>query len=183
LDGEDCTIVDTPGFGDTQPSLVKTLTRISEMQKATGIHPSTITGALYFHRITDGKLTGTLRATLEIFKRICGEKFYLRVAFVTTMWDIIKGGAFERYNRLHTDLDRRYLRLSEHGPEIFKCRNDEPSCKAVVRYFSELAKSSTGKGAQLLLFEEISLGFNVRRTAAGREIIKRTAGGGGCTIL
>ena len=153
------------------------------MQKATGINPSTITGAIYFHRITDGKLTGTLRATLEIFKQICGENFYLRVAFVTTMWDIIKGGAFERYDKLHTELDQRYLRLSEHGPEMFKCRNDEPSCKAVVRYFLELAKSPTGKRAQLLLFKEISLGLNVRRTAAGREIGKRQTGGGRCVIL
>jgi len=153
------------------------------MQKATGINPSTITGAIYFHRITDGKLSGTLRATLEIFKRICGENFYLRVAFVTTMWDIIKGGALERYNTMHTELDRRYLRLSEHGPEMFKCCNDEPSCEAVVKYFLELAKSRTGKGAQLLLFKEISLSSNVRRTAAGQEIMKKQTGGGRCVIL
>jgi len=109
---------------------------------------------------------------LEICKRIWGEDFYGRVAFITTMWDMVKETEFEIYNRLYMELDRRCLRLLEHGPELFRYFNDEQSCRAVVMYFSELAKSSR-KAAELLLFKEISSGFRVRKTTAGREIIQK----------
>ncbi|KAK1755527.1 nucleolar GTP-binding protein 1 [Echria macrotheca] len=184
VDGNDYILIDTPGFENHQPSHFKTLTRISELQKNTGVDPLTITGAIYFHRITDGKHSGPLRDDLRIFREMCGEDFFPCVAFVTTTWDILNKRAREsRYEKYNDDLDRRYLRFSEQGPEIFKCFNDRPTCSAVVRHFSKLATSSGGKRNELLLFKELSSGVKVRWTAAGKITQKPSRGNKGCIIL
>lgn len=177
-------MIDTPGFEAHQPSHIKTLTRISELQRNTGVNPLTITGAIYFHRITDGKLSGSLRDILEVCKQLCGDDFFPRVAFVTTMWAILNKPARVRYEKFNAELDRKYLRFCEQGPDIFKFYNDEPTCSAVVKHFSKLATSSDRKRDQLLLFKELSsAGSSVRRTAAGRTAQKPRREKGQCIIL
>ena len=62
-------LVDTPGFDDTLGNdavIVDSIVRwLGERKKLSGI--------LYFHRIIDPRLTGTARANLRIFKRLCGD--------------------------------------------------------------------------------------------------------------
>ncbi|KAK0653043.1 P-loop containing nucleoside triphosphate hydrolase protein [Cercophora newfieldiana] len=188
LKGEDFIIIDTPGFEDSPPGSIKPLVKIARTLQAIG--SSEITGAVYFHRITDGRLTGSLRSNLEIFRQICGEDFFPRVAFATTMWDIVGQKASTRYENINQELGRRYLRFGETGPEIFKCSNNEASCRRVLDHFSNFASTAEGKTpAQLLLLKELSsksvTESSVRKTSAGREAMRKTGGnrGGLCVIL
>ncbi|KAK0619488.1 P-loop containing nucleoside triphosphate hydrolase protein [Immersiella caudata] len=183
--GDKCTIIDTPGFGDSPPDNIRALTEIARTLQS--IRPHELTGAVYFHRITDGRLTGTLRMILEIFKKICGDGFFPRVAFVTTMWDIVGPVALSRYNNVNLELQERHFKLAEGVPNIFKCSNNEASCLAVLKYFTGPGRKPPLK--QLLLLQELRPGVvsggAVKKTSAGKEILRKAGGGGGggCVIL
>jgi len=142
-----------------------------------------ITGAIYFHRITDGRLTGSARFNLAIFKQICGEEFFPHVAFVTTMWDTVGGRGRERYDKLNRELEERHMRLVEEGPDIFKFYSDLESCKTVLHYFARLA--STSRPPPLLFRKQLGSNSSVRKTSAGKEAMRKSGRdrGGVCSFL
>jgi len=132
-------------------------------------------GAIYFHRITNGRFFGTDRAILSIFKLLCGEKFLDHAAVVTTRWDTITEEDFKRHQALNDALEADHLKLSDNSPGIFKrLRDDAGSSKGVLEYFVGLS-ASRPTPPQLQFIKEIGSRkqINVRSTSAGRFIIKR----------
>lgn len=53
------TLVDTPGFDDTNRSDTDVLTEIANWMGSTYRHGMLLSGILYLHRITDKKITGS----------------------------------------------------------------------------------------------------------------------------
>lgn len=49
-----------------------------------------LAGVIYFHRISDVRMTGTLRRNFNMFQELCGENAFKNVVIVTTMWDAVK---------------------------------------------------------------------------------------------
>ena len=48
-----------------------------------------VTGVIYFHRITDSRMTGTSRTNFRLMQALCGLQFYQHIVLSTTMWDTI----------------------------------------------------------------------------------------------
>lgn len=46
-----------------------------------------LAGILYFHRITDNRISGTANRNIRMFGKLCGSKAAEKVILVTTMWD------------------------------------------------------------------------------------------------
>lgn len=44
---------------------------------------------LYFDRITDTRMAGSKKKTLEMFKMLAGERYHGCITIATTMWDQI----------------------------------------------------------------------------------------------
>jgi len=178
------TIIDTPGFEDLPDESLASLKKIAETLKV--MHPRPVYGAIYFHRITDGRLMGTARTVLEIFKAICGPQFYPRVAFVTTMWDTISRPRVERYQLINDELEKRHMTLSQDSPKVFRrLFDDRESSIAVLEHFANLPRDAKKPPPQLQLVKEVLLmkEANVRRTAAGKEIMKKTGSDGFCCVV
>lgn len=177
------TIIDTPGFEDLADESLASLEKIAGTLK--GMLPRTVYGAIYFHRITDGRLMGTARAVLEIFKAICGPQFYPRVAFVTTMWDTISRARVERYMLINDELEKRHMTLSKDSPKVFRrLFDDRESSIAVLEHFARLAGSNATAPPLLLVNEALALKkFDVRKTSAGKEIMKKTGSDGFCCVV
>ncbi|KAJ8114628.1 hypothetical protein OPT61_g3544 [Boeremia exigua] len=80
-------MMDTPGFDDTARSdldiVNEVILGLAEMDRW-GV---TIIGVIYMQRITDTRMSGSARKSLEILNAICGERALADVTFVTTMWD------------------------------------------------------------------------------------------------
>ncbi|KAK5652805.1 hypothetical protein OQA88_9471 [Cercophora sp. LCS_1] len=66
-------IIDTPGFDDSPTTNLATLKKIS--QKLYNLKPQEVSGVIYFHRITNTRLTGAARSNINVFERICGKAF------------------------------------------------------------------------------------------------------------
>ncbi|KDR86083.1 hypothetical protein GALMADRAFT_401800 [Galerina marginata CBS 339.88] len=83
-------LVDTPGFNDTNKTDLEVLEIISRWLVQIGDAGVFLSGMLYFHRITDIRLTGRDRRTMAMFAEFCGMEAAKIVRFVTTMWDEVE---------------------------------------------------------------------------------------------
>ncbi|KAK3359515.1 hypothetical protein B0T25DRAFT_533187 [Lasiosphaeria hispida] len=172
-------IIDTPGLDDLPAGNLSILKDVTQTLEKLGL---SVSGAIFFHRITDGRFTGSARSSLDIFKQICGDGFAKQVAFVTSMWNKLSPAARDHHKGLNEELRQKYFHIGPGPATAFPFGNDEKGAKAVLKYFG--AKGVEGK--QLLLAQEVKRsGTNLssmRRTSAGRVIMqasKNTL----CTIL
>lgn len=82
-------IVDTPGFDDTERDDAEVLALITSClatQYQLGIP---LRGIIYLHRIIDPRMQGHALRNLQIFEKICGEGAFRNVVLMTTMWDLL----------------------------------------------------------------------------------------------
>ena len=104
MDNSTIYLVDTPGFDDTHRTdyqvfmmistwLIETYVSFSEYSCSTLICSSIsysrqigLAGLLYFHRISDNRMSGMPLCNLHNFQRLC-ESELDRVVLTTTMWD------------------------------------------------------------------------------------------------
>lgn len=93
------TLVDTPGFDDTNRSDTDVLSEIAMWMKKTYHNGMLLSAIVYLHRVTDKRVTGSSMKNLRLFRKLCGEDNMANVVLVTTMWediDPVKGAANER---------------------------------------------------------------------------------------
>ncbi|KAK0649145.1 P-loop containing nucleoside triphosphate hydrolase protein [Cercophora newfieldiana] len=174
-------IIDTPGLDDLAAENLGVLKEIA--QTLSKLAPRTVGGAIFFHRILDGRFSGSARSHLDIFKQICGTDFGDQAVFVTTMWNLTDPKQVEKYNTIHEELKKSYFFLSPNSKPVFKFGNDAAKAKEVLKHFinPKLKRDKT-----LLLDREVKrFGASlsgVRKTSAGKEIMK-SANRKACVIL
>ncbi|KAJ5633944.1 hypothetical protein N7528_001786 [Penicillium herquei] len=84
------TLVDTPGFNDTNRldlEILKCITTYLTYLQEADIQ---LAGIIYMQRITDRRMTGASFLNLQMFKAFCGEKYFPQVVLATTMWNTIR---------------------------------------------------------------------------------------------
>ncbi|KAK5651198.1 hypothetical protein OQA88_12746 [Cercophora sp. LCS_1] len=176
--GRDFWIIDTPGLDDLPAGNLAILKDLAQTLNKLG--PLKVRGAIFFHRITDGRFGGSARTHLEIFKQICGQSFSHQAVFVTTMWNKTGPGR-SRYEAISQELETKYFRLTPEYTKVLQFENDESSAQKVLEFLA----GAPAKG-QLLLGDEVkrvgSSLSGVRKTSAGKAITK-ASGSGGCVIL
>lgn len=83
------TLVDTPGFDDTNRTDTEILTLIASWMKDAYDDKTRLTGIIYLHRISDNKMSGSSYKNLKMFRSLCGTKNLSQVILATTMWDTV----------------------------------------------------------------------------------------------
>ncbi|KAK0627349.1 P-loop containing nucleoside triphosphate hydrolase protein [Immersiella caudata] len=181
-------LIDTPGFVEPADENLKILRKIAKTLSR--LDRDVVYGAIYFHNISEMRLKGTTAAILDIFKAICGEKFYPHVAFVTTMWDTVNPAYHQRLEIANGELEKGAMRLDGAPEMTFKRRRDDDYCsKEVLEHFAILRKKRYPP-PQLQLMKELqgrdvgNIG-HIRTTSAGCLIPqdRRTSASGCCTIM
>ncbi|KAF9036858.1 hypothetical protein BJ165DRAFT_1506484 [Panaeolus papilionaceus] len=95
-------VVDTPGFDDTHLSDSSVLEMLERWLSKTYRKNTLLAGVLYFHRITDNRMSGTANRNIRMFGKLCGSKAAEKVVLVTTMWDLIaRQDGENKYRPLH----------------------------------------------------------------------------------
>jgi len=87
IGGKKVLLIDTPGFDDTKRSDSEILTTITEMLVAQYKLGVRLKGAIYLHRVSDERYSGSAIKTLTIFQKICGPEALKNVILATTRWD------------------------------------------------------------------------------------------------
>ncbi|KAH7909051.1 hypothetical protein BJ138DRAFT_1156161 [Hygrophoropsis aurantiaca] len=81
--------VDTPGFDDSNRTDYDILRDLSRWLETTYKRGITLTGILFFHRISDSRMRGTPLKNLAMFEELCGNNALRNVILTTTMWNEI----------------------------------------------------------------------------------------------
>ena len=171
-------LIDTPGFhgrasGEKDLKILENIALTLDKD----IHSLELelTGAIFFHNITQGKLTGIVPPTLDIFASMCGDKFSnSRVAFLTTQWDAINESALDKYKKYNIDIGGKLKTLYPKWPPVFVRERDEAaSCKEVLQHFSALARSEVSPSQFALLMEWQSAKGDIKETSAGKKLLGR----------
>lgn len=81
------TLVDTPGFDDTNRTDTEILRLIASWMKDAYDDKTRLTGIIFLHRISDNKMSGSSYKNLKMFRKLCGTQNLSHVILATTMWD------------------------------------------------------------------------------------------------
>jgi len=94
--GRTITLVDTPGFDDSDLSDRDILMKLLAWLKQRYDAGQKLSGILYLHRIDAPRMQGSALRNFGTFKQLCGEGFYRNVMLGTTCWDLLVGSDGER---------------------------------------------------------------------------------------
>jgi GTPase SAR1 family protein len=135
---DDVVLVDTPSFDNSAMGDDAVLEEIrSGLQK---LHEKNIPVAsiVYTHRVTDTRMNGSARKSLDLCKAICGYNAAPRLAFVTTGWDVVETdevqerGAIERESTLARDFGF-WGDFMEKGSHMFRSHGPQRSALKVLK--------------------------------------------------
>ncbi|KAF9463763.1 hypothetical protein BDZ94DRAFT_1125479, partial [Collybia nuda] len=124
------TLIDTPGFDDTEREDADILQSISGYLENQYRKNLKLSGVIYLHRISDQKMGGVSRRSFRMMSELCGERNYKNVMIVTNMWDKVPPAEGEkREAQLRTDtryfkpaLDKQ-AKLARHDNTLVSAKN------------------------------------------------------------
>ncbi|KAK3988227.1 P-loop containing nucleoside triphosphate hydrolase protein [Cladorrhinum sp. PSN332] len=135
-DARSITVIDTPGFDDTNRTDADVLKEITE--KLATLHASgyPLKGVLYFHKITENRMTGSSKRYLNILEKLVGENAMKNVIMVTTMWyllmphgDVGRGDGLRREQEL---TDEFWRPLIDRGAWVARFEGTHESAMQIV---------------------------------------------------
>jgi len=85
-EGAKITLVDTPGFDDTERSDTEVLQEIADWTSATYREAQLLSGIIYLHPITHTRMEGSAMRNLRMFQNLCGQEVLENVLLTTTQW-------------------------------------------------------------------------------------------------
>ncbi|KKA23966.1 hypothetical protein T310_2007 [Rasamsonia emersonii CBS 393.64] len=163
----DVTLVDTPGFGDTERSEAEILQRIASWLMDRYEENTYLTGVIYLHRISDPRMTESSLRNLTMLRKLCGTRHLSHVILATTMWDKVS----------EEEGSRREAELVAEG----KWWGDMQQRGAIVRRYDNTKKGATALVKELIGIQpfllEIQREIGVEKkslidTAAGKSVLK-----------
>lgn len=180
--GKSCLIIDTPGLDDSPALNLSVLNAIAA--KLSTSPP--VNAVIYFHRVTNTRLTGSARSNIDLFLSICGTVFYEQTAFVTTMWNTINPKERPRFEGLHHQMQSNIAKKTRSLTKVRKFDASKQEAMAILDHFAALPKL-TKHAAPLQFTQELNklrsaTPSSVRRTTAGKMVIK-DLNRGFCMIL
>ncbi|KAF4985278.1 hypothetical protein FGRMN_11242, partial [Fusarium graminum] len=167
--GRQVVLVDTPGFNDNNLSDREVLERISGFLASMYQKKMYLNGIIYMHRITDNRLGGSGKKNIMMFKRLCGDEFYPRVALVTTRWEELERQqvGVSRENELISN-DAWWGHMHKKGSKLIRHKNCQGSALEIV----EKLLQSAGHETLAIQRELVDEHKDLIKTGAGREVNK-----------
>ncbi|OCL07322.1 hypothetical protein AOQ84DRAFT_440256 [Glonium stellatum] len=104
-------LVDIPGFGDSKRPDADVLQEIAFWLLRAYRMGIRLSGIIYLHRITDIRMQGSAKRSLDMLKKICGPTNYANIVLATTRWDDISKASEEAQQQAR----QRYITLCERS--------------------------------------------------------------------
>ncbi|KAJ3559128.1 hypothetical protein NM688_g527 [Phlebia brevispora] len=164
------TLVDTPGFDDTNVSDTDILKMIAVYLSTTYKSGHKLSGVIYMHRISDFRVGGIAKRNFSMFRKLCGDETLRNVAIVTNMWGEVtpeRGAA--REHELRTD-DALFKPVVDLGAEMLRHDNTLRSAHAILMHLT-----NNRPQALRIQRELVDEGKDITQTAAGEELDKELA--------
>lgn len=133
LDGRRVILIDTPGFDDTTKSDTDVLKMIAAFLETSYERGSKLAGVLYFHRISDFRMTGISRKNFSMFRKLCGDNALQNVVIVTNMWGEVDPSVGDAREAELIGEDIFFKPVLDKGAQMARHQNTVPSAETIIR--------------------------------------------------
>jgi hypothetical protein len=130
-----------------------------------------LAGVLYFHRISDNRMSGTPVNNFKMFRKLCGDSALRNVVIVTNMWEEVSPRLGEAREAELMAKDIFFKPALKRGAQMARHENTVPSAECIVRLI--LNNDSLPLDIQRELVDE---GKDITETRAGKELNRELAG-------
>ncbi|KAG8798111.1 hypothetical protein FRC16_007994 [Serendipita sp. 398] len=160
--------VETPGFDDTYTSDIEILTMIAEFLIKVRHNNLKLDTILYFHRITDREMKGSVLKNLRMFASICGNVAMPNVVVVMTMWSLLPRREIGELRRKELEADFWNSMLNE-GCRVAGFGDSYESAHRIISGEKEIPFSYPRKGQEgiLLSIQLVDQHKKLKETEAG----------------
>ncbi|KAM0232475.1 hypothetical protein ACHAP5_010728 [Fusarium lateritium] len=128
-------LVDTPGFDDTNRKDSDILRDISAWLSKSYTEKILLNGILYLHRISDPRMQGSGKMSINLLIRLCGRNALKNVVLVTTMWEKVEIEVGERRENELESTEEFWGYMKRHGSQTRRHYNNEESARSVLSIF------------------------------------------------
>ncbi|KAI5986172.1 hypothetical protein EDD15DRAFT_2389973 [Pisolithus albus] len=127
LNGNIVTLIDTPGFDDTNRSDTEILRSIAAYLSNTYEQGAKLAGIIYMHRISDTRVGGTSSRNFRIFRELCGETTLRNVLIVSPELG-------EERERELASSSKFFKPILDKGARMLRHTNTRESAHAILRH-------------------------------------------------
>ena len=139
VSGQKVSLIDTPGFDDSEIPDTDILERISIFLQETYAKGVLLTGVILLQPVTHNRIQGNETRRLRLFKKICGPNAYSHVIIATTMWSELKNPA-EGESRVQQRIEGYWNDMLERGAQVV---DHEDSRDSAIRIIERLINKGT----------------------------------------
>ncbi|KAF4437282.1 P-loop containing nucleoside triphosphate hydrolase, partial [Fusarium acutatum] len=134
LDGNQVTLIDTPGFDDTFKSDGDILQLVANYLSATYKNGTLLNGLILLQPIHGTRLQGNEMKRTRLFKRILGEDAYSRVIIATTMWSMLRDDKHgNQQTQERKQRDDVWGDMEARGAQIVRHDDNQNSALNIIR--------------------------------------------------
>ncbi|KAF7422444.1 hypothetical protein PC9H_010600 [Pleurotus ostreatus] len=134
VDGRTVTLVDTPGFDDTDKSDTDVLAMIAAFLNASYEQGRKLAGLIYMHRISDYRMGGLSARNFRMLRRLCGDTTLKNLVIVTNMWGDVSLSVGEARERELATQDKFFKQALDKGAKMLRHTHSFDSAINILRY-------------------------------------------------
>ncbi|KAF9787371.1 hypothetical protein BJ322DRAFT_1107429 [Thelephora terrestris] len=165
LDGRQVVLIDTPGFDDTTLRDTDVLDMIAAFLATSYERGTTLAGVLYFHRISDPRMTGISRKNFGMFRMLCSNRTLQNAVIVTNMWGEV---SLQVGDAREAELAKEYFFFEpalDNGARMARHDNTTSSAENIIRLILD------NRPLPLRIQEEpVAEGKDISETSAGEQM-------------
>lgn len=166
LDGNKVTLIDTPGFDDSERSDGDILGLVAAYMADTYEQGVLLTGILFLQPINQPRLQGSEMRRTRLFKKLLGEDAYQRVVIGTTMWNQLSESEAKARQEQRMSRADVWGDMVSRGATVIRHDDNAQSAANIMR---RLARFTTPVELQIQR-ELLQTGGRVALTSAGKQL-------------
>ncbi|KAJ2935282.1 hypothetical protein H1R20_g1815, partial [Candolleomyces eurysporus] len=167
LDGRSVTLIDTPGFDDTNRSDTEILRMIAHFLSTAYERDQKLAGVIYIHRISDFRMGGISTRNFRMFRQLCGDDTLKNVIILTNMWGEVSKSVGEARERELASDGLFFKPVLEKGAQMLRHDHTLESAQAIIRRLLD-----NNPQALQIQREIVNEKKDILQTAAGTELNK-----------
>ncbi|KAF8055865.1 P-loop containing nucleoside triphosphate hydrolase protein [Lyophyllum atratum] len=125
-------VIDTPGFDTTYVDDQEILRRIADWLVQSHAAKMKLAGVIYFHRISDDRISQTATQNLSAFETFCGKKAANKVVLITTMWKDVSKEIGERNEAQMRE--KFWKEMLANGSRMFRLQDVDHTALEIVEF-------------------------------------------------
>ncbi|MCJ1353567.1 MAG: hypothetical protein MMC33_003554 [Icmadophila ericetorum] len=158
------TLIDTPGFDDTNISDHDVLGVIADWLKERYEAGQLLTGIFYLQPITKNRAEGSTLRSLALLEKLCGSKNFKNILLITTFWNQVSKEVGVRREKEMLEMEGFWKSMKDQGAKTERMARDYD------RFTIALSAMADKPCISLQIQEELRDGKTLEETLAGLSI-------------